>query len=112
MTYQWSDESKSMRTISNFYRPARFGRLRRPLFLAVCVVCFIVWHRSTSAQSSLLSQYDALGHLSFRNTRAHTPSEGSNPPDSIPDYEQAYAEEFRRREALRRQEHLELDQLQ
>src|SRR5277367_5372654 len=107
MTYRWSDDPKSMRTISKSWRPTRLGRLRRPLFLAFCAVCLVVWHYS---QSPILSQHDSLDRSSFQNSEYGTPLE-ANAPHSVPNTEQRNAEEDRRREIRRQEDHLEADRL-
>jgi len=98
-----------MRTISKSWRPTRLARLRRPLFLAFCVVCFVVWHHSRSAQSPILSQHDSLDD-SFQDSEYGTPPE-ANVPHSVPNTEQRDAEEDRRREIRRQEDHLEADRL-
>jgi hypothetical protein len=109
-----------MRAISKSWRPTRLGRLRRPLFLAFCAVCFVVWHHSRSAQSPISGQHDSLDHSSFQVSEYGTPPE-ANIPHSAPnteqrdaeqrDAEQRDTEEDRRREIRRQEEHLEADRL-
>jgi hypothetical protein len=101
-----------MRKSSNSWRPTRLGRVRRPLFLALCAVCFIVWHHSRSSQPPISNQRDTLDHLSFPNSEFRTPPNANALPDSILHPEQRDIEEDRRRETRRREDHLEADQLQ
>jgi hypothetical protein len=110
MNSRWSDDPKSKRTLSISWRATRLGRLRRPLLLAFCAVCFVVWHHSRSAQSPILSQHDSLDHSSFRNSEYGTPPE-ANVPHSVPNAEQRDAEADRRREIRRQEDHLEADRL-
>lgn len=99
-----------MRTMSKSWRPTRLGRLRRPLFLAFCAVCLVVWHHSKSGQSPVLSQHDSLDYSSFQDSEYGTPPEANVPP-SVPNTEQRDAEEDRRREIRRQEDHLEADRL-
>jgi Stealth protein CR2, conserved region 2/Stealth protein CR1, conserved region 1 len=110
MNYRWSDDSKSKRTIPNSWRPTRLGRLRRPLFLAFCVICFVVWHHSRSAQLPILSQNVSLDRSSLRSSEHGTPPK-ANIPHSVTNAQQRDAEEDRRREIRQQEAHLEADRL-
>ena len=110
MGYRYPDDSKSKRTISNPWRSIRLGKLRRPLFLAFCAICFVVWHHSRSTQLPILSQNVSLDRSSFRSSEYSTPPQ-ANVPHSVTNAQQRDAEEDRRREIRRQEAHLEADRL-
>ena len=111
MSQRWSSERDWDRTKSSSWRLSRLGRLRRPLFVAVCCVLVILWHHSTSNQHSpspTANRRESLGHRSVQE-----PVPKVSPVSELFSQDnQDISEKRRLQETKWREDHLREDQLQ